>query len=101
MAEFNIYLGNGLIIVGLFFIVTSFIGIKRQDFDFMSKLHSSGIADSMGMPSCFIGIALISSSSVISVKSALLAVFILIISPIVTHSFVKAYYSAKNERIEK
>ncbi len=101
MSDFVLYLGNGLVILGLFFIFTALIGIKRADFDLMSKLHASGISDSMGLPLCFIGIALIHSSSLFAAKSLLLALLILLLSPVITHSFVKSYSSSDDERGEQ
>jgi multicomponent Na+:H+ antiporter subunit G len=96
MTDLILYLGHGLLVIGLFFVVTAVIGLKRLP-DVMSKMHATGVSDSLGLPLCYIGVALISLGQGMSIKYFLLAIFALIVSPVVTHSFAKYIFNKKDK----
>ncbi len=91
MSNLNIYLGNGFIIIGLFFIITAQIGVIRLKIDFLTKIHATSIADSLGFSLCFIGVGLINLQSNITGKYFLLALILLLVSTMSTHSIAKFY----------
>ena len=100
MSDVILYLGNGFIIIGLFFVITAQLGIKRMYFDLLAQVHAAGIADAIGFPLCFIGIGIlnIEQASENSTKCFVLAILSLVISPVITHSFAKSYFiSTKQE----
>ena len=73
-------LSNILIVIGLFMLVTAVIGCDRLP-DYFTKMHAATIGDAVGCPLILIGIALKSSTIILSLKIILLAFILIIINP--------------------
>ncbi len=95
MQIISYYLGYVLITAGLFFVSTAIFGFKRMP-DVFCKLHATSIADSLGYPMCYFGLAFISGWSLLSLKYLLLIVLSFLLSPLVTFSLAKSAYKNKN-----
>ena len=95
-----------LITIGLIFFLGGSIGIIRLP-DFYSRLHASGMLDTMGLFLSMLGLAVLvihdlSIGSIIGfIKIMLIVVFIYITSPTATHSIVDAGIRAGLEPWEK
>ena len=90
-----IYIGYFLLISGMFFILTSFIGIVRFK-DFFSKMHAASISDSFGIPISLIGLSFISLNYIVTIKLLIIAVLYLLISPVSTNALAKSAWISKN-----
>ena len=80
-----------IIIISLFFIITSIIGLIRMP-NFYTKLHASGIADSFAIPLLLIGVSLLQDSYVIILKIILIILSMLILGPVNTHAIANSRY---------
>ena len=81
------------IILGLFFIVSSVIGLTRFS-NFYAKIHAAGVADSLGIPLTLIGFAMIDGSSITTLKLIILVGLIYLLTPTSTHTLLRtAFYS--------
>lgn len=94
MLEILSYLGHGLIILGLFFILSAIIGIRRFE-GVLPKIHAAGVADSLGYSLCYLGLAFLSCESNLFFKYILILVIILIVSPLVSHTIAKLTYETE------
>ncbi len=74
---------------GLFFAVVGSIGLLRLP-DFYTRLHASGMIDTLGMSLILLGLMLKAGWTLITAKLALICLFILITSPTATHALVRA-----------
>jgi multicomponent Na+:H+ antiporter subunit G len=90
-----IYIGYLILIVGLFFILTSFIGMIRFP-DFFSKVHAASITDSFAIPFSLVGLSMISTNFLLSIKLLIIAILYLILSPLSANSLAKAAYLYKD-----
>jgi multicomponent Na+:H+ antiporter subunit G len=90
----KLMIGWPLIIMGTFFILSAIIGILRFP-DFYTRLHASGVSDSLGIPVFLIGLSFLQPDFTSGLKLILLAVIIFIISPTSTHALIKAAWVSK------
>lgn len=88
--DINIIKLIGFIIcnIGLFFILTSVIGLNKFE-GFFAKIHAASLSDSFGIPIFLVGLALFSYSH-LSIKIIFLIIFIYIIGPLSSHALAKA-----------
>ncbi len=80
-----------LIVVGSVFCVIGAVGLLRMP-DFYSRIHASGITDTLGAGCILGGLLLQSGLTLVSVKVAFLLFFALIASPTAAHALAKAAY---------
>jgi multicomponent Na+:H+ antiporter subunit G len=80
-----------LIAAGSLFLIVGGIGILRLP-DFYSRIHPAGITDTMGAWLVLVGLMLASESWMVTVKLAMLLVFLAITSPLATHALAKAAF---------
>jgi multicomponent Na+:H+ antiporter subunit G len=73
------------------FLLTSVLGLWRLP-DVYCRLHAVGIADVLGVPLVLAGFAVQSGFSLLSLKLALLALAMLVMSPIATHLMARMAY---------
>ena len=74
---------------GAFFVLVGGIGIWRMP-DLFSRMHPAGITDSVGAGFLLLGMVLQSDDWLVSVKLALIFVFLLFTSPVSTHALAHA-----------
>lgn len=86
-----LWLGNILILLGAFFVLTGALGVLRMP-DFFSRLHPAGVTDSLGVPCILIGLICHSGLTLISGKLFLLMLFLLLTSPTACHALAKAAF---------
>ena len=80
-----------MIIIGMFFILTSFIGLIRFK-DFNSKIHASSIIETLGIGLIMLAIALLQPNFLNSLKILLMIILLWLLAPVSTHLIAKAYY---------
>ena len=79
------------LIAGLFLIFVAAIGILRLP-DFYSRLHASGLSETLGMVLCFIGLIIYEGFTFTSVKLLIIALFFFLANPIGTLVISRAAY---------
>jgi multicomponent Na+:H+ antiporter subunit G len=91
-------LGNMFILLGIFLILISSIGIIRFP-DFYTRLHAAGITDSSGATLLLLGLALHNQFTLNTFKVILLIIIIWVINS--TNSYILActYYKAHNKNV--
>jgi len=77
-------LGILLIAVGLFFMLVAAVGFVRLP-DLFSRLHVTGVLDTLGAPMVLVGVAVWIGPSLTAVKLVLGIVFLYLTSPLVGH----------------
>lgn len=85
------WVGNGLIGLGAFFVLTGALGILRMP-DFFSRLHPAGVTDSLGVTFVLCGMMLHMGLTAATGKLFLLMLFLLITSPTACHALAKAAF---------
>ena len=78
-----------LLIGGGFFILTGSVGLLRMP-DFYSRTHPGGVVDTMGAGLTIAGLMLQGGLTLITVKLALILVFLLLTGPTATHALAHA-----------
>ncbi len=79
----------GLILAGGLFTLVGGIGLLRLP-DFFTRLHGSGVTDTMGAGLILLGLALQAGFSLITVKLVLIFGFFLLTTPTAVHALAKA-----------
>ena len=87
---------TALIVIGLFFLVVGAVGIVRLP-DIFSRLHVTGVIDTLGVPLILIGIAVHLGPRLVSGKLLLATVFLSVTSPLVGHLLARAALEAGHE----
>ena len=77
------------IAIGAFFVLVSGIGVWRMP-DLFTRMHPAGITDSTGAGFLLLGLLLQSGNWMVSVKLALIFIFLLFPSPVATHALAQA-----------
>ncbi len=77
------------IAIGAFFVLVGGIGIWRMP-DLFTRMHPAGITDSVGAGFLLLGLLLQSGDWLVSVKLALIFIFLLFTSPVATHALAHA-----------
>jgi len=95
-----VILSKILILAGLFFFLTSVIGLLRFP-DFYSRMHATGKGDTLGAFLVLSGLALYNLHHgfewlviVQSIKLLLIAFFWFIVSPTATHALLRSAYES-------
>jgi len=82
----------GLILGGVFFIVTGAIGVVRMP-DVYCRLHAAGMTDTMGAGFILLGMCFQAGLTLITVRLLLVWAFLLVTSPVGTHALARAALS--------
>lgn len=77
-------LGIVLVFTGLFFMLVAAVGFVRLP-DVFSRLHVTGILDTLGAPVVLIGVAVWVGPSLTAAKLILAIIFLYLTSPLVGH----------------
>lgn len=86
--------------IGILLLLISAIGVLRLP-DFISRLHSSGIGETLGMIMLGIGIIIYIGWNLVSVKMAFVVLALLLVNPVGTHLIGKAAHYNSSEKEEK
>ena len=78
-----------LLLAGSFMVIVGGIGVVRMP-DFFTRLHPSGLIDTMGVELIVAGLILQAGFTQTSIKLALIVVFLLFTSPTATHAVAQA-----------
>ena len=81
-------------IIGIFFMFFGVLGILIFP-DVYTRLHPAGKAGTAGVISIFIGLILYSGLTLISLRIGLIALFILLTSPVATHAIARGALGSK------
>ena len=73
-----------LLLIGFFFIAISAIGVIRLP-DFYSRLHSSGIGETLGLMISFLGLAVFEGLNLMTIKLFIVFLLVFLANPIGTH----------------
>lgn len=79
------------LLMGLIFVVISALGVVRMP-DFYSRLHASGMGETWGILSIFVGLAIYTGWELTSLKLLLVPLMMFLDNPIGTHSITNAAY---------
>ncbi len=79
--------------IGILFFVGGAVGIIRFP-DFYTRMHAAGVTDTLGAEMIVIGLMIQGGLSLITVKLALLGVFVFLTSPTATHAVANAAYKS-------
>ena len=82
-----------LMLTGAVFVLAGALGMLRLP-DFYTRLHAAGVTDTLGAELIIIGLMLQSGWSLVTVKLALLGLFVFLTSPTATHATANAAYKA-------
>jgi len=82
-----------LMITGAVFVLAGAIGMIRLP-DFYTRMHAAGVTDTLGAELIVIGLMFQSGWSLVTVKLALLGLFVFLTSPTATHATANAAYKA-------
>lgn len=82
-------LGIGLILVGLYFVLVSAIGVVRFP-DVYSRSHAVGLTDSVGAFYLLLGLAVYQGFSTNMVRILVVLALLYLINPVITHATVRA-----------
>lgn len=79
--------------IGSLFAIIGGIGLIRLP-DFYTRIHAMGVTDTMGAGLVLLGCGLEAGFSLVSVKLAMVWMFIYLTGPAATHALAKAAYSS-------
>lgn len=85
------WLGIGLIVVGLFFLVVGAIGMLRLP-DVFSRAHALSVTDSLGALFALVGLAVYEGFTTNFLRLIVVLVLIYLLNPVIAHATVRAAY---------
>jgi multicomponent Na+:H+ antiporter subunit G len=89
MEQVLLYCSYVCFVGGSFFILSSALGMLRMR-DFFSRLHPSGMSDSIGLPLILLGIMLQTEFGLVTFKILLIIVFSMLTSATSCHALSKS-----------
>ena len=81
------------LLAGSFFCIVGGIGLVRLP-DFYSRMHGSGITDTLGAGLVLVGLMIQGGLTLVTVKLIMILVVLLLASPTATHAIAKAAFTA-------
>lgn len=90
----------GFLIIGVAFLFISAMGVLRLP-DFISRLHSSGIGETLGMIMLTCGIIIYTGLTLLSVKVFFIILAMFLVNPVGTHLIGKAALYSNSKRTGK
>lgn len=82
-----------IVAAGLFFMLAGAIGVLRLP-DFYTRMHAAGMTDTLGAELVILGLMFQSGVSLMTLKLALIGLFLFLTSPTATHAVANAAYVA-------
>jgi len=89
METFITWLGNGLIIIGLGFMLFGVLGIFKFN-DYFSRVLIGGKVDTVGLMTILVGVMLKSGITFFTGKVLLVLILYLVTNPIATHAITRS-----------
>jgi len=83
------WLSDAFLLVGGFLCITGGVGLLRMP-DFFSRVHASGVTESLAAPLLLFGLLLQMDWSLDSIKVLMILAFVLATNPTATHAMAKA-----------
>ena len=77
------------VIAGGFFLVVGGLGLVRLP-DLFTRLHAAGVGDTLGVGLFVLGFMFLADLGSVTMKLALVLLFLLLTSPVATHALAKA-----------
>lgn len=77
------------VLAGGFFLVVGGIGLVRLP-DLFTRLHAAGVGDTLGVGLFILGFMFLADLGSVTVKLALVLLFVLLTGPVATHALAKA-----------
>lgn len=81
------------LVAGVIFVLAGAIGVMRLP-DFYTRMHAAGVTDTLGAELIVLGLMLQAGWSALTLKLALIGVFVFLTSPTATHAVANAAYRA-------
>ena len=78
-----------LVIAGGFFLIVGGIGLVRLP-DLFTRLHAAGVGDTLGVGLFVLGFMFLADFGIVTIKLALVLLFLLLTGPVATHALAKA-----------
>ena len=78
-----------LVIAGGFFLIVGGLGLVRLP-DLFTRLHAAGVGDTLGVGLFVLGFMFLVDLGSVTVKLALVLLFLLLTGPVATHALAKA-----------
>jgi multicomponent Na+:H+ antiporter subunit G len=88
--------GAGFMLTGTFFLLVAAIGFARLP-DVFSRLHVTGVIDTLGAPLILFGTAVFMGASLVSAKLIMAIGFLVVSSPLVGHLLARAALEAGHQ----
>lgn len=85
----SIWIGSGLVTLGIFFSVIGSIGVIRLP-DFYSRTHAASKPDTLGLMLTILGLAVLEGITLSSAKLLLIVLFVALGNPTATHALGRA-----------
>lgn len=85
----TLWLGNGLMLLGCFFLLVGGIGMLRLP-DFFARIHAGGMIDTLGAGLFLLGLMFHGGWTLASVKLGLILLLLLIATPTAAHALAGA-----------
>ena len=82
-------LSAGLVLAGGFFLVVGGLGLVRLP-DLFTRLHAAGVGDTLGAGLFILGFMFLADLGSVTVKLALVLLFVLLTGPVAAHALAKA-----------
>ncbi|GLQ07098.1 monovalent cation/H(+) antiporter subunit G [Sneathiella chinensis] len=82
-----------LLLTGSFFLIITGLGLLRLP-DLYTRIHAGGMADTLATLLIFVGLALQSGFSLVTVKLAFVVIFIFFTSPTASYALAQASFVA-------
>jgi multicomponent Na+:H+ antiporter subunit G len=88
-----VILADGLILVGVFFLVVAAIGTLRLP-DVFTRSHAVSLTDSLGAICVLAGLSIYQGFGINMLKILVVLVLLLLLNPVIAHATVRAAYRA-------
>lgn len=82
------------LLAGGFFVIVGAVGVLRFP-DFYTRMHAAGVTDTLGADLILVGLLFQVPDGMTAIKLILIIVFILLTSPVSTHSLAHAAYAGR------
>lgn len=99
MEMLRFIIGIAFIIMGLLTFIIQLIGVFKFKY-VLNRMHAAGMGDTMGIFLCLIGCMFLHGWSFITLKVAMIAVFLWLAAPVSSHLISRLEY-VTNEKLEK
>ena len=93
MADALLWTGGGFAVTGALLVLIGALGVLRFP-DVYTRIHAASITDTGGASLMILGLGLISGLSPVTLKLALVWVFIMLTTPVAANALANAAYSA-------